>query len=157
MTATTPRERAVNFRGPEVRAILAGIKTQFRRPVKPQPRPVRYGPKHPTQPSGIIGPGQPGQFGDGDYCVWEPPIGPQKGSVIPWSEGYWYRIEPECPYGEPGDRIAVREQFAALKSPGISCQVTESSYVTFMDGSQKFRDNVNYRKLAESPHASAVG
>lgn len=110
MKSTGVRERPINLKSWEVRAILDGRKTQLRRIIKPQPRTGRLGPNHPIRPSGIIGPVK-GQFGDGDYCVWDPPTGPQKGSAIPWTEDCWYRIAPECPLGERGDRLWGREAF----------------------------------------------
>lgn len=108
---TATKSRSILFSGPMIRALLDGSKTQTRRIVKPQPRPGRLGPNHPTNPSGIIG-YTPGQFGDGDYCVWEPPTGPQKGQAIPWAKPCWYRIAPECPYGDVGDLLWVREAVA---------------------------------------------
>lgn len=125
---TGVRERPILFSGPMVKAILEGRKTQTRRVVRPQPRPGRYGPNHPTMPSGVIG-HTPGQFGDGDYCVWEPPSGSQKISAIPWAESCWYRIEPECPHGQPGDRIWVREthQFACGLDLKSAAEIGESA------------------------------
>jgi AraC-like DNA-binding protein len=64
------RERPILFNGDMVRAILAGAKTQTRRPVKPQPR------------------------------------------VAP---GFYDIVSglPPCPFGQPGDRLWVRETWAS--------------------------------------------
>lgn len=104
----TTKLKSIVLRDHEVRQLGRAGRVHLRRPVWPQPRPGRYGPNHPTMPSGIIGP-MPGQFGDGEYCVWDPPSGPQRGSAIPWTEACWYRIEPECPLGRVGEVRIVRE------------------------------------------------
>ena len=75
------KTRPILFNAEAVQAILAGRKTQTRRPVKPQP-----------------------QLGK------------------PWRHGW--TIDPQemdvpiafCPYGIPGDRLWVRETWAALES-----------------------------------------
>jgi len=78
------KERPILFSAPMVRALLDGSKTQMRRIVKPQPIPNHRG-----------------QF---------------KFDTMTDDEGiesYWY-IDPlwgpvRCPYGQPGDRIWVKE------------------------------------------------
>ena len=78
------RERPILFSGPLVRAILEGRKTQTRRVLTPQP----------------YQPGNPG------YWSW-----PKSKKI-----GYcWYEGETNppvelCPYGQPGDRLWVRER-----------------------------------------------
>ncbi|WP_374005548.1 hypothetical protein [Delftia lacustris] len=83
------KERPILFSGPMVRALLAGTKTQTRRIVKPQPDSTHSG-----------------------YPYWN--IGGYRAS--------WCRsaadggpLEPSnpllCPYGQPGDRLWVRETF----------------------------------------------
>lgn len=94
------KERPILFSGPMVKAILAGRKTQTRRVVKPQPSAdwhPKVGRYHPTV-VGRHGEEQPGPevFGASDE-----------------NEG---RV---CPYGEPGDRLWVRESFADLIGTGI--------------------------------------
>ena len=93
------KERPILFSAPMVRAILDGTKTQTRRVVKPQP---------------------PAVFCEGDVAaitngthwtisklpdrkVWHPD--PHPGIL--------------CPYGQPGDRLWVRETFADLHGTGI--------------------------------------
>lgn len=70
-----------------VRAILAGTKTQTRRVVKPQP-------------TGFIG-GPGVQMPDGTPA----PFVPMDDTVPPFGR------EILCPYGQPGDRLWVRETF----------------------------------------------
>jgi hypothetical protein len=90
-------ERPILFTGPMVRAILAGQKTQTRRPVKWTPiRGFDLG------FSGLTA---------GHYNTANP--------ASPWvlysrrGDGVWeQRTEPlRCPYGAPGDRLWVREAF----------------------------------------------
>lgn len=84
------KERPILFSAPMVRAILDGRKTQTRRVVKPQPV-------------------------DGDTIQ---PCGyPQDGFIVGRprdSENAWRNIR--CPYGGPGDRLWVRETWAAPHS-----------------------------------------
>jgi hypothetical protein len=85
------RERPILFSGPMVKALLAGTKTQTRRVVKPQP---------PADTDYLIVNEDPG--GEGSLCIskWEGgEFGP---GVDPWRR---------CPYGQPGDRLWVRESF----------------------------------------------
>lgn len=82
------KERPIIFSGEMVRAILDGRKTQTRRPVKPQPdidgmHDCRKYPMHIDDFEG----GWAGNF-----------------------EGETRRIK--CPYGQPGDRLWVRETWA---------------------------------------------
>jgi hypothetical protein len=83
-----PKERPILFSGPMVCAILQGLKTQTRRIVKPQPREITVSGAH------LEG-------------LWT-----CKGSIE-------YRVTPRtakniaeaCPYGQPGDRLWVRESY----------------------------------------------
>ncbi len=99
MTATTTKERPILFSGPMVRAILDGRKTQTRRVVKPQP----------TAP-----------------CVISPEICWMQGRVTCiWPADYTLEdgTRPDhfaiCPYGQPGDRLWVRET-AYIAPPNFS-------------------------------------
>ncbi len=88
----TTRERPIIMGAESVRAILAGTKTQTRRVIKQAPH--------------------------GDF--WKPFAGP-----FAW---HWettiapYSIEPRaglrCPYGEPGDRLWIKEGFAVAYTDG---------------------------------------
>ena len=95
MTTTAVRERPIIFSAPMIRAILDGRKTQTRRAVK--------------RPSG-------GLSTVAKFCV--------KGTAYPdlyaWVDGHPDDIETwgvvgepmRCPYGEPGDRLWVRETWS---------------------------------------------
>lgn len=82
MSTTTTRERPVLFNGDMVKAILAGTKTQTRRPMK-------------VQPADITG------FGSNEWSRFRNNMAER-----------WQRAEAfgqPCPFGEPGDRLWVRE------------------------------------------------
>lgn len=86
------KERPILFSGAMVRALLAGAKTQTRRVVKPQP---------PADKQRVAW-YEPGVMG------WAPPEVPSQ---------HWHKVR--CPYGQPGDRLWVRESGAmhALLAP----------------------------------------
>lgn len=86
------RERPILFSGPMVRAILSGQKTQTRRAVKPQP-PAGY-PVALCDAHGI--------------CAWGED-GTENGD-------WWPDDAARCPYGQPGDRLWVRETWCPLRS-----------------------------------------
>lgn len=81
------RERPILFSGPMVLEILAGRKTQTRRPVKPPPGPASLSPFH--------------------HSI-EVATGRQ---VWGFRDGTGQATEDDriCPYGAPGDRLWVRE------------------------------------------------
>jgi len=79
------KEHPILFSGPMVRAILAGNKTQTRRVVKPQP-PIQC--KFPQIKNDIV-----------TWSVDSP------GNFPMWDK------HSKCPYGQPGDRLWVRESF----------------------------------------------
>lgn len=83
------KERPILFSGPMVRAILDGRKTMTRRVMKPQPQ-VYYSPT-------------------------EPEVQRMK-----W-RGVKYRPAScaPCPYGQPGDRLWVRETWGLVETPLI--------------------------------------
>lgn len=87
------KERPILFSGEMVRAILEGRKTQTRRVIKPQPREDSWG-----------------------YSAW-----PRDDSHITWDD---IIIDPDyyiktgiCPYGQPGDKLFVRESCRAEELP----------------------------------------
>lgn len=97
------KERPILFSGPMVRAILDGRKTVTRRAIKHQPdAPVTDAIPRRNYPHG------PATV---DW-YWRPRHGHLNG--VP-SNGWDFR----CPYGEPGDRLWVRETYAA-----IDCRLT---------------------------------
>jgi hypothetical protein len=87
------RERAFNAQPWEVRAILAGTKTQIRRPVKLPSfdRVTRIIPS------------------DGAVDLWD---AKDERGATPAARMVWHSIT--CPYGEPGDRLWVRETWNAI-------------------------------------------
>jgi hypothetical protein len=82
------KERPILFSGPMVRAILDGRKTQTRRLVKPQPEE-------------FDGAGVSANYGTAGEPWWV---------AVPSIEHY-----SRCPYGQPGDRLWVRETFGYCK------------------------------------------
>ena len=89
------KERPILFNAPMVRAILDGSKTQTRRVVKPQPDWVNENAGCGIATGGGIMPSP-----RSDWLHW-------RGSRL-------LRPEPRCPYGLPGDRLWVRENFAIV-------------------------------------------
>lgn len=77
------KERPILFSGPMVRAILEGRKTQTRRVVKPQPTDDGHGPKW--------------------YSGFD---------NVPGTIETNFPMPIHCPYGQPGDRLWVRETWA---------------------------------------------
>lgn len=91
------KERPILFQGAMVRALLDGSKTQTRRIVKSQPpegEPIQSGLYHPTR-THRDGEQYPGDEVCGAYT----------------QDGEWAL---PCPYGQPGDRLWVRETFTAM-------------------------------------------
>jgi hypothetical protein len=88
------KESPILFRAPLVRALLAGTKTQTRRIVKlPHSNPLGQ-----WEPTTVGGPGV--RFSDG--------------SPAPEQTAIWHTRTGDavfCPYGQPGDRLWVREAF----------------------------------------------
>jgi len=91
-------DRPILFSGPMVRALLDGSKTQTRRLVKlPHMNPL--GAWEPTTVGGPNG----GRL--------------RTGETIPLQGGIWHTRTGDsllCPYGQPGDRLWVRETFYAF-------------------------------------------
>jgi hypothetical protein len=83
-------ERPILFSGPMVRAILAGTKTQIRRPVKLPSfdRVTRIIPS------------------DGAVDLWD---AKDERGATPAARMVWHSIT--CPYGEPGDRLWVKHSY----------------------------------------------
>jgi hypothetical protein len=100
------KERPILFSGSMVRAILSGVKFQTRRVVKPQPEWVEPETVW-QQADGHSGPGWYAH--NEDY--------PEEGSLF-------YR----CPYGQPSDRLWVRENFCDVASEGSPRRLQEVMY-----------------------------
>ena len=84
------KERPILFSGPMVRALLDGSKTQTRRVMKPQ---LVYG-----TVAGL-------------FNSWYLPSGQGGGTLYPNGKE---KILGTCPYGQPGDRLWVRESFCKI-------------------------------------------
>lgn len=84
------KERPVIFKTHEVLAVLADRKTQFRRPVKPQPK---------NRPA----------WSCPDEDGWEFPFATYAESFL--KDARPSELVNACPYGRPGDRLWVRETF----------------------------------------------
>ena len=115
------RERAVLFSAPMVRALLAGTKTQTRRAVN-----LPADAKH--------------------VCYWAPPSGRSESGYADPGVNYWTpdpagetdsnHLNP-CPYGQPGDRLWVREtwQYADWTEDGQPyVRLAADNTVRFCDG-----------------------
>jgi hypothetical protein len=94
-TATAAKERPILFSGPMVRAILDGRKTQTRRIVKFGAGVTAVEEVNGRQYPGEMWPGFMGECGD------------------------WQRLR--CPYGQPGNRLWVRETFATYGPRDGAC------------------------------------
>jgi hypothetical protein len=99
----TMAERPILFSAPMVRAILAGTKTQTRRAIKlPHANPL----------------------GQWEALPWGGPNGgrTQAGDTIPAQMVIGHSRTGEvigCPYGQPGDRLWVRESFQPFLAAGV--------------------------------------
>lgn len=99
------KERPILFSAPMVRAILAGTKTQTRRVVKPQPIPVQ------PQGAGIVS----ALYRQGDYQWPDKVAGCSTISCKPNGPDGW--AHENSPYGQPGDRLWVRETWQHSNFP----------------------------------------
>lgn len=91
-----PKERPILFSAPMVRAILDGRKTVTRRPVKVQPFDLGWS-RRDHKFEYTAGRAEDGDEIDGFYAY------------STRSGGEW---SAKCPYGQPGDRLWVRETWA---------------------------------------------
>jgi len=93
------KERPIIF-GPEsIRAIQAGSKTETRRVIKEQPQ----------------GQNAPGKWADMEWWTW-------KTDVLQTTRALTDNLVAACPYGQPGDRLWVRETWADLSARSLSGQ-----------------------------------
>jgi hypothetical protein len=113
----TTKERPILFSGPMVRAILAGRKTQTRRVVK-LPNTMPFGEWKPT----TLG-------GHGNVAPFPAMSNERTGRSV------------ACPYGEPGDRLWVRETWTArvAHSHGMdACDCDDVLFTYPADGAERF-------------------
>lgn len=111
-------ERPLLMSGPMVQAILAGRKSQTRRVMKPQPQngahiaPLARGPDH------------------GPVTHWAQRAPDVDGTIL-----HIYR----CPYGEPGDRLWIRESFQFYFGDGRQLSVLRPERLTDRDAVVKYK------------------
>lgn len=112
------QERPILFSASMVRAILEGRKTQTRRVIKPQP----------AEPPASW---YPDAYNHSEmWTFWGPRGTPEQGRcTLPLFK---------CPYGKPGDRIWVRENFSIL-SADAGWQVSTESGLDFEEGAARVR------------------
>jgi len=111
------KERPILFSAPMVRAILQGQKTQTRRVVKPQPS-DEFLPR--------VG-------------VYAPTLIDRDGEVFPGAERFGASDDSEdypCPYGQPGDRLWVRETCLIWKS--------KEGHLVYSDDGPTYQDDPEY-------------
>lgn len=107
MNTTTATERPILFSAAMVRAISAGTKTQTRRALKKQP-PNGFKASNCGRPSTMC-------FHP-DYFPYREGFGFDLGRSDRTQE-FWPKVHERslyCPYGQPGDRLWVRETFAHI-------------------------------------------
>jgi hypothetical protein len=97
------RERGIIFNAEMVRAVLSGSKTQTRRIITPQPFDRSWS-RHDHQIEIASGRAELGDEIDGLLAYTKS------------SGGTWHA---KCPFGQPGDRLWVRETFMDLTGTGI--------------------------------------
>lgn len=100
-------------------AVCAGAKTQTRRPI--------------AWPFSI------GELDDGRPWPFLPQADQNDGEV-PWIA---------CPFGRPGDRLWVREQFSPRGRFGEASKIDEAAFAVLSDGTQVYRDGSVVPALAE--------
>ena len=98
------KERPIIFSAPMVRAILAGTKTQTRRVVKPQPADVALLPRRWSD--AMRRRDSPDMYGNDGLTL----------EAVPMADGSWGQCR--CPYGQPGDRLWVREAWSRDEEDG---------------------------------------
>ncbi len=134
MTTTTVKERPILFNGDMVRAILDGRQTMTRRVVKPQPIRIRC------------------QSGQGEcYDAW-----PNGNSCLTWDDvlldPIYYAKCGHCPYGQPGDRLWVRETFAeygtSRKHPNIGSPILYKATYKPSDCDDLWRPSIHMPRSA---------
>lgn len=102
----TTRERPILFSGAMVRAILDGKKTQTRRVLNPQPGPEVVALRHTATVK---------RTGKAQYTAYNV----EGGVAYAFPAAHSVRAEIDCPYGQPGDRLWVRESFQPLFADGF--------------------------------------
>lgn len=109
------KSHRITLDGQSVRAILDGIKTQFRKPIKPQPPADAVE----AAPNGYEGPEGPSWF-----WMKESEVSPM---FLPRGAAYWPNTlagaKPiSCPYGKPGDELWVLETWGCPAADHPACK-----------------------------------
>lgn len=119
-----PKERPLLFSAPMVRALLAGTKTQTRRVLRPQPIDSMFNPPN------------DGEVGNIYLC---PDI------LAPQTRVFVERTNPGCyhnmgsrafaekksPYGQPGDRLWVRETWAPVDENYMPADLSQATALVY--------------------------
>lgn len=121
------KERPILFSGPMVRAILAGTKTQTRRIVK--------------------GVGNRGVYWTDLIQDTEKVDGKEVSLGFADEYGEWHKTEDYCPYGQPGDRLWVRETWAQHTIEG-------DTYTVYRADSEPDGDGAPWRPSIFMPRAA---
>ena len=124
------KDHPILFSGPMVKAILAGSKTQTRRVIHGNPliENVEW-----LDKAGVYPPYWKGKEGE-PYTGWAAKM-----------QGLSIHMPRDCPYGQKGDRLWVREKWTWCSS----AESEKTRGVTFADGGQKFPSGHTYPGLGE--------
>jgi hypothetical protein len=126
------KERPILFSGPMVQAILDGAKTQTRRVVKPQPKIRERGDRH----GAWYRVDSVGDLVDNSQ--------PETG-LLAYYGRCWdgiHRLASDiiaCPYGQPGDRLWVRETWAHYQTVNHARRPDGRSFSEVSDGMAGYR------------------
>jgi len=94
------KERPIIFSGPMVRAILNNQKTQTRRPMKPQPESCPMCKDQGAYP----------EYDEHGYPV------PVQCEFCWTNPNSLFNLKQKCPYGQPGDKLWVREKYYIVQN-----------------------------------------
>lgn len=120
------KERQIIFNSEMVRAILEGRKTMTRRPLKPQPY---------DDCDKLIGPEMYETAIEDKFGMID--VGPEIFGV--YDEHGEYGIE--CPFGQPGDRLWVRETYRVAGASGYMSE----------NGPNKYEATIEYKSTYDKP------
>jgi hypothetical protein len=128
MSTTATKERPILFSGEMVRAILDGRKTQTRRIVKPQP---------PSDINVLYG---------GEFTQRAPHVIECDETGLPIGFGFQYDDDRlwKCPYGQPGERLWVREAFAPRSDVELTDAEKARHYCLYKASGGDPRDEMNW-------------
>ena len=121
---STQKERGIIFKAEMVRAILDGRKTMTRRVIKPQPGP---------DIDRLHGGDLRGRF---PYPLMDDNEDPCGFGFQDEAGNFW-----RCPYGQPGDRLWVRETHWINKSEGLVAYRTDGEMPKHMSG-ERWRPSI---------------